>query len=164
MILFSIFVFTLIDLSMSVCCKYIGFGKGYHCCSFTKCSIFCCNCNYRTGNNGQRLYCKPNDKCNVSSDALLNIVGAAAGGLRKRDISTLPSVDSVQYFKTLDKNKDGGICIKEATAFVMSHHGNDSFIKENPKWFTSLDLNNNGVVDLNEFDQDGDEEEISIYF
>ena len=55
-------------------------------------------------------------------------------------------------------NKDGTLCIKETTQYLLQYNDDDSFIRNNPNWFKELDTNNDNVIQMYEFDHDQSDE------
>lgn len=153
-LLLGLIVFvSIMELCSAVCCRHNGrFG----CCGFAKCNLFCCNCDFRRGPNGRKFYCKPNDKCDFNPDVLIGILSAGAGAAagRKRDISSQGNESSDEFFKLLDADKNGGICINEASKYAAENYGEGVYTKFNQTWFELLDKNNNGLIDRDEFDKD----------
>ena len=160
LVLFMLVACALIEMTWAECCQHTGRGT---CCGLGRCNLFCCNCD-RKNINGKRYTCKPKGKCSFNADTIINLIatGASLAALGKRDVSSLemdvvPS-EPKDFFNALDLNKDGTLCIKETTQYLLQSHGNDSFIRNNPNWFKELDTNNDNVIQIYEFDHDQSDE------
>jgi len=61
------------------------------------------------------------------------------------------AIDVKSYFNLLDLNKDGKLCMKEATKFLIESQGNQTFIENNLNWFKQIDTNNDKFIQINQY-------------